>query len=124
VRDVAASPALQLDPAVIDEIADRLSHAVMARVVEVMRVEGLIPQARVARAWLDAQEVAQRLGVSRDWVYEHAEELGVSRIGTGPRPRLRFPPQILDRPGGKPVPPQTATRSQGKANGLIPIHGS
>ena len=108
----------------IDEIADRLSDAVVARVVEVMRIEGLIPQPRVARAWLDAQEVARRLGVSREWVYEHAEELGVSRIGTGPRPRLRFPPQILGRPGGKPVPPQAATRSRGKANGLIPIHGS
>jgi hypothetical protein len=30
------------------------------------------------------------LGVSRQWVYEHAEELGGQRIGSGKRPRWRF----------------------------------
>ncbi len=121
---MAASRPFQLDPSVIAEIADRLSDAVVARVVEVLRVEGLIPKARAARPWLDAQEVAQRLGVCREWVYEHAEELGASRIGTGPRPRLRFPPEVLDFPGGKPAAPQAATRStspRGRTSGLIPI---
>jgi hypothetical protein len=72
-------------------------------------------------------EVARRLGVSREWVYEHAEELGASRIGTGSRPRLRFPPQVLDFPGGNPTSPQAATRStnpRGKTSELIPIHGA
>ena len=93
---MAASQAFELDPAVIEEIADRLSGAIVARVVEVLREEGLSPRPSEATAWLDAQEVAQRLGVSREWVYEHADELGALRIGSGPRPRLRFPPQILD----------------------------
>jgi hypothetical protein len=39
---------------------------------------------------VDAAELADILGVSRAWVYEHRAELGVTRIGTGPRPRLRF----------------------------------
>lgn len=39
---------------------------------------------------VDAACVAERLGVSRDFVYAHAEELGVRRLGSGPRPRLRF----------------------------------
>ncbi|MGO9791034.1 MAG: helix-turn-helix domain-containing protein [Solirubrobacteraceae bacterium] len=124
---MAASQPFQVDPSVIAEIADRLSDAVVTRVVEVLRAEGLIPEARAARAWLDAQEVAQRLGVCREWVYEHAEELGASRIGTGPRPRLRFPPQVLDFPGGNPTSPQAPTRStspRGKTSGLIPIHGA
>ncbi|MGB0097849.1 MAG: helix-turn-helix domain-containing protein [Solirubrobacteraceae bacterium] len=123
---MASSQQLPLDPAVIDELAVRLSDAVVARVIEVMRTEVVI-QPRAARAWLDAQEVARHLGVSREWVYEHVEELGASRIGNGPRPRLRFPPQILDFLDGKPPSAHAPTRSadpRGKANGLIPIHGA
>jgi hypothetical protein len=41
---------------------------------------------------LDAAAVAERFGVSRAWVYEHAEELGALRLGGGSRPRLRFDP--------------------------------
>ena len=109
--DMASSQQLPLDPAVIDELAVRLSDAVVARVIEVMRTEGVIPQPRAARAWLDAGEVARHLGVSREWVYEHVDELGASRIGNGPRPRLRFPPQILDFLDGKPPSAHAPTRS-------------
>ena len=124
---MAASQAFELDPAVIEEIADRLSGAIVARVVEVLREQGLSPRPSESTAWLDAQEVAQRLGVSREWVYEHADELGALRIGSGPRPRLRFPPQILDprsrttisaEAGGEP------RNRRPKPSGLIPIHAS
>lgn len=43
---------------------------------------------------LDAAAVAEKLSVERDWVYEHAEELGAIRLG-GPRGRLRFDPDTL-----------------------------
>lgn len=43
-------------------------------------------------ALLSAREVAARFGVSADWVREHQTELGVVRLGDGPRPRLRFDP--------------------------------
>lgn len=39
---------------------------------------------------VDAATLAERLGVSRGFVYEHAHELGVIRLGSGPRARLRF----------------------------------
>ncbi len=39
---------------------------------------------------LTAAQVAARFNVDRSWVYAHAEELGVVRLGSGPRPRLRF----------------------------------
>ena len=58
---MASSQAFELDPAVIEEIADRLSGAIVARVIEVLREEGLSPRASEATAWLDAQEVARRL---------------------------------------------------------------
>ena len=85
----------------------------------------LVPQRGAARPWLDAQEVAQRLKMSRDWVYEHAEELGASRIGSGPRPRLRFPPQILDSQVGWQASPEAAShpaKGRSKPDGLIPVH--
>ncbi|MCL2420215.1 MAG: hypothetical protein FWD04_13065 [Conexibacteraceae bacterium] len=39
---------------------------------------------------VDAQTVAAALDVHRVWVYAHARELGVMRLGTGPKARLRF----------------------------------
>lgn len=41
-------------------------------------------------ALVDVQTVAEYLGVSTDYVYEHADELGVKRLGSGPRAPLRF----------------------------------
>lgn len=41
---------------------------------------------------LTAAEAAKRLGVGREWIYAHQEELGAVRLpsATGQRPRLRF----------------------------------
>jgi len=39
---------------------------------------------------VDAQGLADYLGVTRAYVYEHAPELGARRLGSGPRARLRF----------------------------------
>jgi hypothetical protein len=39
---------------------------------------------------LTPAELAQELGRSRDFIYDHADELGVSRVGDGPQPRLYF----------------------------------
>ena len=93
---MAGSEPLPFDPAAIDEIAARFTDAVVARVVELIKADGVIVEVTGARAWLTAQEVAQLLGVSREWVYAHADELGAMRIGSGPRPRLRFPAQSVD----------------------------
>jgi hypothetical protein len=46
---------------------------------------------------LTAEQVARRSGHSRGWVYDNAEKLGAVRTGDGPRPRLRFPADCLDR---------------------------
>jgi len=71
---------------------DDLSVAAIAeRVVELLREEGVGPDP------IDAAEVARRLGVSRDYVYEHAEELGAIRLGEGSRGRLRFDPVTVHK---------------------------
>jgi hypothetical protein len=41
-------------------------------------------------ALVDAEAVAMALGTARGWVYAHADALGVTRLGDGSRPRLRF----------------------------------
>jgi hypothetical protein len=46
---------------------------------------------------VDASTLARYLGVERDWVYEHAAELGARRLGSGPRARLRFSIKEVDK---------------------------
>jgi hypothetical protein len=41
-------------------------------------------------ALLDARQLAGELGVSLDYVYGHASELGAMRLGSGPKARIRF----------------------------------
>jgi len=48
-----------------------------------------------AHGLLTARQVAARFNVDRSWVYAHADELGVVRLGQGPRPRLRFDPAVV-----------------------------
>jgi len=60
--------------------------------------------------FIDAAEVARRLAVSRDYVYEHADELGAIRIGNGPRARLRFDPERIAAAPSEPTPPPEPAR--------------
>ena len=71
---------IRLDPESVEEVA--------RRVVELLR-DGDEPGGLI-----DAAEVARRRGCSIDWVYRHADELGVVRQGGGERPRLRFDPVV------------------------------
>lgn len=65
---------------------DRSVAAIAASVAELLR------GADADVDLIDAAEVARRFGVSRDYVYRYADELGGIRLGNGPRPRLRFDP--------------------------------
>ncbi|MFI5003452.1 MAG: hypothetical protein ACHQE6_00415 [Solirubrobacterales bacterium] len=46
---------------------------------------------------VDAHALADYLGVSRAYVYEHSRELGALKLGNGPRARLRFDLDIARR---------------------------
>lgn len=74
----SAAPFVVLSPESIEQIA--------RRVVELLAG----PNGDRPNALVDAQAVAEALGVDRGWVYEHAVELGGVRLGDGSRPRLRF----------------------------------
>jgi hypothetical protein len=62
---------------VLEDIARRVAELLADRVSEPFRL-------------IDSQTVAGMLGVSEDWVREHAVELGAIRIGDGPKGALRF----------------------------------
>ena len=75
---------------------------------------------------LTAQQVAERFNVERGWVYAHAEELGVVRLGQGPRPRLRFDGAIVAQlmlvRRGREIAPGPSMESSTDAP-LLPIRG-
>ena len=79
-----ASARIRLDPPTVEAIA--------RRVVEILEQRGL-----QSRELVDAAELARRFGIERSWVYSHAIELGAVKLGSGPKPRLRFDPQIAAR---------------------------
>jgi hypothetical protein len=47
--------------------------------------------------WLSPAATAERFAVTTDWLYRHAAELGVLRLGDGPKARLRFDPRLVEQ---------------------------
>jgi hypothetical protein len=72
---------MTLDDEDIEAIVERAAH----RVVE------LLDQRRPGPyQLLEPKQLATALNVSLDYVYAHAADLGVMRLGDGPKARLRF----------------------------------
>jgi hypothetical protein len=82
---------VRLDPSTVERLAIRTAVLVAER-LECSRSASKQPP-----GLLTATEVSAWWGVHRGWIYEHAEELGAIRIGTGQRPRLRFDPERVAR---------------------------
>lgn len=72
---------MTLDQEDIEAIAERAAQ----RVLQVL--DGNAPG---AHRLLTPKELAAALNVSVDYVYEHAVDLGVMRLGDGRKARLRF----------------------------------
>jgi excisionase family DNA binding protein len=86
-------------------------EAIARRIVELLRNE----HATVFKL-VDARELAALLGVSVDYVYEHASELGALRLGGGRKARIRFDAdtarQALASRGRRPEDPRTRVASR------------
>ena len=67
-----------------------LVEAIAQRVVELLRHDER-PQPEL----VTAAELARRFGVDRSWVYANSARLGVVRLGTGPRARVRFDVRVV-----------------------------
>jgi hypothetical protein len=87
------------------------------------------------RALVDVAAIARMLGVSVDYVYGHAAELGGVRLGTGPKARWRFDPRVAatalggpssGQPQCAPTPAQKRRGSSGpqpRSSDLIELRG-
>jgi hypothetical protein len=78
----------ELTPQAIEQIARRVAQLLRSAPRENP------PADDGSRPLVDAKELATLLGLTRDWVYEHAGELGAIPLGDGRRPRLRFDPVL------------------------------
>lgn len=98
---------MKLDADDIEQIARRVADLIGARGASSRQPVTAEPAPR----FIDAAAVARLLGVERDWVYEHAQQLGGIRLG-GPRGRLRFDREGLpDRLAAAADPSPAATPS-------------
>jgi len=99
------------------------------------RVAELLRHAPPPTGLLTATQLAQHLGLSRAWIYEHAHQLGAIQLGTGSKPRLCFDlttaktalAQTDNKHSTPPVPQAPRPRRRpGKTTDatLLPIHGS
>lgn len=101
-----------------DETIDQLAIRVADLLAQ--RADATHPPTRStvgATGLLSAAQVSDWWGVERGWVYQHADQLGAIRLGTGRRPRLRFDPEHVRRTMGNPGQPRRG-RSRGAARAL------
>ena len=68
-------------------------RALAEMVADVLVERGIVGATTPSGRVLDAAAVARLLGRERQWVYDHADELGAFRYGDGPRARLGFDAQ-------------------------------
>ena len=80
-RDTAATEVRALAEAVADVLVER----------------GLIVAPSTPARVVNASEVGAHLGRDRRWVYAHAHELGGFRYGYGPKARLGFDLEAVER---------------------------
>jgi hypothetical protein len=102
-------------------LSDADIEAVANRVADLMRMGQTS-----APELVDTAEIARRFAVSRDFVYEHADDLGAVRLGNGPKARLRFDPAKVGRALRKPPEktfPQPRRRRTRRSSSLLPVRG-
>jgi hypothetical protein len=71
----------------VNAVAERTVELLMPRLLSALTGDG---GGSDDHDLVDAATMADLLGVTRGYVYAHADDLGVVRLGEGPRPRLRF----------------------------------
>ena len=120
------SEALTLTPETVEAIARRVAELINpAESCNAVHDHSGEP---AALELVDAAEIARLFNVSRDYVYEHASELGAVRLGSGPKGRLRFDPKrvveaLAPRPFTPPTPVRRRPQRRAQAVELLPIGG-
>jgi hypothetical protein len=78
--DLQPQSVVTLSEGDVEAIAEATARKLVEFVGERGRTFGLV----------GPRELAEGLGVSLDYVYAHATELGAMRLGSGPKARIRF----------------------------------
>lgn len=76
----APEPGVALSEEDVEAIAEATARKLAELIGERGKTFGLV----------GPRELAEGLGVSLDYVYAHAAELGAMRLGSGPKARIRF----------------------------------
>jgi hypothetical protein len=148
---LASSPLALAIAREIELLATRRGRLVAFDVEEIEAVgehiAELVASARPKVGLIDARELAEELGVARDWVYANAERLGGVRLGNGPRARMCFDVEVarqalgtagtarrhraterraagVDGPDGRLYPPACPSFKAGPAGECRPCHAS
>lgn len=80
-----------------ERIRDEI-RALAEAVADVLEERGLVGHIEPTPGRvLKVADVADLLGRSRPWVYEHAAELGAFRYGNGPKARIGFDLETIER---------------------------
>jgi hypothetical protein len=131
--------------ALVAVLADRIAHLLAERIEEQLaqlladrRLDASIESsssnfenpstskrrqlAKTERGLWSAREIAEHYGVTVNFVYQHADELGCIRLGAGRRPRLRFDPRLVRERwtligDTLPEPARTRRRARSKTSG-------
>jgi hypothetical protein len=119
----------EMSPEAIEQIAQRVAQLLRHE------PESLDDGPNKSPELIDAEELAKRFGLTRAWVYENAGKLGAIPLSDGPRPRLRFDPEVAGpalqnrRRANKPLPAReeprtrpTRRRRTPSTVPLLPIH--
>ncbi|MEV4423061.1 hypothetical protein AB0L40_24245 [Patulibacter sp. NPDC049589] len=113
---------VRLDEQTIEQLAHRVADVLRETVPSTSETQ---PERKDAGRLLSAAQVAERWQIDREWVYAHAEELGALRLGTGPRPRLRFDPDTVRRHLRRPeTPAAPRTRDRRRTPPIPGDHGA
>jgi hypothetical protein len=107
------------EPDGLDDLAERIAGRVAAILTGPRSLDA------TQNEWLTAGQLAARLGVTAQWVYDHQNELGAVKLGSGRKPRLRFP---ADTTPGTERGPRHRPRPEGNREprtaraGLLPVY--
>jgi hypothetical protein len=80
----SAADVAMVERVLTDGDVEAIAEATATRLAEIVNA------APGTFALVDARQLARDLGVSLDYVYAHATELGAMRLGSGPKARIRF----------------------------------
>ncbi len=82
---MARHVAVDLTPQAVEQVANRV-----AALLQRQQHNQQQAHTREPTGMLTVAELAKHLRLNRAWVYEHADELGAIRVGSGPKARIRF----------------------------------